>query len=69
MRSGGRWVEMVANLIRVKIEDPGLDNNDTRIDRQRQIIGLILFIIFIGIPAAFLLVWIYFPDFAAKLFR
>ena len=60
---------MVANLIRVKIEDPGLDNNDTRIDRQRQIIGLILFIIFIGIPAAFLLVWIYFPDFAAKLFR
>lgn len=69
MRSGSRWVEIVADLIRVKIEDPGLDNNDTRIDRQRQIIGLILFIIFIGIPAAFLLVWIYFPDFAAKLFR
>ena len=63
------WVEIVANLIRVQIEDPGVDNKDTRIDRQRQIIGLILFIIFIGIPAVFLLVWTYFPDFAAKLFR
>ena len=62
-------VEIVASLIRVQIEDPGVDNNDTRIDRQRQIIGLILFIIFIGIPAAFLFVWIYFTDFAAKLFR
>ena len=66
---GSRWVEIVANLIRLHIEDPGLDNNDTQIDRQRQVIGLILFVIFIGIPAAFLLLWIYFPDFAAKLFR
>ena len=65
----GRWVEIVANLICLKIMDPGVDNNDTRIDRQRQIIGLVLFIIFIGIPAAFVLLWIYFPDFAAKLFH
>ena len=64
-----RWIEMLSNLICVKIMDPGVDNNDTRIDRQRQIIGLILFVIFIGIPAAFVLLWIYFPDFAARLFR
>ncbi|HEY6207164.1 MAG TPA: hypothetical protein VIW21_13470 [Chthoniobacterales bacterium] len=61
-------VEMIANYIRAKITGESVDPPD-RIDRQRQIVGLILFIIFIGLPAAFLLLWMYFPDFAARLFR
>jgi len=64
-----RWVEILANLIRVKITAPGLDNGDTRIDRQRRLVGLIMLIVFILLPAAFLGLWMYFPAFAERLFR
>ena len=63
------WVDIASRYTRAKILAPGLDNSDTRIDRQRRIIGLILFIILIGLPAAFLLLWTYFPEFATRLFR
>jgi hypothetical protein len=63
-------VEMLANYIRARISrESAIDRSDTRIDRQRRIIGLILFLIFIGLPAAFILLWTYFPDFAMRLFR
>ena len=63
------WIDMATNYARAKILAPGLDNSDTRIDRQRRVIGLILFIIFIGLPAAFILLAIYFPEIAARPFR
>jgi hypothetical protein len=44
----------VANYIRVKITGQS-DRSDTRIDRQRRIIGLILFVVFIGLPAVLIL--------------
>ena len=44
-------VDIATRYMRAKIEAPGLDNSDSPIDRQRRIIGLILFIIFIGVPA------------------
>jgi hypothetical protein len=54
-------VEMLANHIRARIAGQfALDRSDTRIDRQRRIIGLILFVIFIGLPAVFILLWTYF---------
>jgi hypothetical protein len=54
-------VEMVANYIRARISgESAIDNSDTPIDRQRRIIGLILFLIFFGLPAAFLLYFLYF---------
>jgi hypothetical protein len=63
-------VEMLTRFIRARIGGPSaIDRSDTRIDRQRRVIGLILFAIFFGLPAAFLLLWTYFPDFAARLFR
>ena len=64
-----QWIDIASRYIGAKISAPGLDNDDTPIDRQRRIIGLILFIIFIGLPAAFVLLFLYFPDFAARLFR
>ncbi len=63
------WIDIISRLLRAKISEPGLDNSDTPIDRQRRIVGLILFIIFIGLPAAFVLLFLYFPDFAMRLFR
>jgi hypothetical protein len=49
-------VEMFANYIRAKITGQS-DRSDTRIDRQRRIIGLILFVAFIGLPAVLILLW------------
>jgi hypothetical protein len=49
-------VEMFANYIRAKITGQS-DRSDTRIDRQRRIIGLILFVVFIGLPAVLILLW------------
>jgi len=49
------WIDIISRLLRAKISEPGLDNSDTPIDRQRRIVGLILFIIFIGLPALVLL--------------
>ena len=55
-------VEMLANYLRAKIAGASsIDRGDTRIDRQRRIIGLILFIIFIGLPAAFVFCGSAFP--------
>ena len=49
-------VAMLANYIRGKVSGgSAIDNSDTRIDRQRRIIGLVLFIIFILLPALFLI--------------
>ena len=62
-------LDIVSRYTRAKIVGPRLDHSDTRIDRQRRVIGLILFVLFIGVPAAFLLLWDYFPDFAARFFR
>jgi hypothetical protein len=51
-------VEMFANYIRARIpSQSALDRSDTRIDRQRRLIGLILFVIFIGLPAVLILLW------------
>ena len=63
------WIDIASRYISAKISAPGLDNDDTPIDRQRRIIGLVLFIIFIGLPAAIVLLSLYFLDFAARLFR
>ena len=62
-------VEMIVNYIRAKISGESWESIDPpdKIDRQRQLVGLILFIIFIGLPVAFLLLCMYFPDFAARL--
>jgi uncharacterized membrane protein YjfL (UPF0719 family) len=49
------WVDILSRYIGAKLTAPGLDRSDTRIDRQRRVIGLILFVIFIGLPAVFLL--------------
>jgi len=54
------FVDLATRYTRAKIEAPGLDNSDTRIDRQRRIVGLVLFIIFIGLPALVLLYYGYF---------
>jgi hypothetical protein len=49
-------VEMLTNYIRGKVSsESAIDNSDTRIDRQRRIIGLILFVIFILLPALFII--------------
>jgi hypothetical protein len=64
MRSWGslsQWIDIASRYIGAKISVPGWDNDDTPIDRQRRIIGLILFIIFIGLPAAFLLLSLLLP--------
>ena len=48
-------VEMVANYIRARIlGESAIDRSDTRIDRQPRVIGLVLFIIFILLPALFI---------------
>ena len=61
---------MLPNYIRARIGGPSsIDRSDTRIDRQRRIIGLILFVIFIGLPAAFILLLTSLPDFLMRLFR
>ena len=49
-------VEMLTNYIRGRVSsESAIDNSDTRIDRQRRIIGLILFVIFILLPALFII--------------
>ena len=67
--SPSHWLSIVSRYISAKLTAPGLDNSDTRIDRQRRIVGLVMFIILIGLPAAFLLLWTYFPELAQRLFR
>ena len=62
-------IDIATRYIRAKVETPGLDDGNTRVDRQRRIVGFILFILFIGVPAIFLLLWTYFPDLAVRLFR
>lgn len=47
---------MVANYIRARISgESAIDRSDTRIDRQRRAIGVVLLIIFILLPALFIL--------------
>jgi hypothetical protein len=49
-------VEMVANYIRARISgESAIDRSDTRIDRQRRAIGVVLLILFILLPALFIL--------------
>ena len=61
---------MVGRFISARVSgESAIDRSDTRIDRQRRRVGLVLFVIFIGLPATFLLIWDYFPDFALRLFR
>jgi hypothetical protein len=49
-------LEMLTNYIRAKTSgESAIDNSDTRVDRQRRLIGLILFIIFILLPALFII--------------
>ncbi len=67
--SPSHWLSIVSRYLTAKLTAPGLDNSDTRIDRQRRAVGLVLFVIFIGLPAAFLLLWTYFPELAERLFR
>lgn len=66
--SPSHWLIMISRYISAKLTAPGLDNSDTRIDRQRRIVGLVLFVIFIGLPAAFLFICTYFPATAERLF-
>ena len=62
------WIDIASRYTRAKINSPGLDDGNTRIDRQRRLVGLIMFMIFIGLPAAVLFLLIYFPEFITKLF-
>jgi hypothetical protein len=63
-------IEMLANYVRATITGRSeIDNSETRIDAQRRIVELIVFLIVIGLPAAFILLWSYFPDFARGLSR
>lgn len=62
-------IEMVSDYITGRISgESSIDHSDTPIDRQRRIIGLVLFIIFILLPAAFLLLALYFPALFKKWF-
>jgi uncharacterized membrane protein len=55
-------IRMAANYISARIAgESTIDPSDTPIDRQRRIIGLVLFIVFIVMPALLLLLAMYFP--------
>ncbi len=57
------FVEMLVNYIRARVGGgSSIDNRNTPIDRQRRLVGLILFLTLIGLPAGFLLLWTYFPN-------
>lgn len=62
-------IEIVARYTRFRSLAPSLDNSDTPIDQRRRLIGLVLLIIFLGLPAVVLFLWTYFPDVAARLSR
>jgi hypothetical protein len=65
----GHIIDMVSNYITGRVPgESAIDRSDTRIDRQRRIIGLVLFIIFILLPASFLLLALNFPDLFKKWF-
>ena len=62
-------VDLACRYTRAKIAAHGIDDGtSTRIDRQRRIVGLVLFVVFIGLPALFLLLLIYFPKALSHLF-
>jgi hypothetical protein len=56
MGSLSHWIAMLARFIGARVSgESAIDHSDTRIDRQRRIVGLVLLIIFLLLPALFIL--------------
>ena len=56
MGSLSHWIDMLVRFVQARISgESAIDRSDTPIDRQRRIVGVVLLIIFILLPALFIL--------------